>query len=1121
MRRCLTLCICAGIPAFLAAAGALGADYYVNDSMPEPPFAAGHNGNSGTSPAEPMAGIQALLDRYPGIGAGDTVHVSAGTYIENIVVGESHNGITLSGASSGSTIIDGGLRGRCISIGHGTITGFTIINGNAPDGGGILVQARCCEVPDPAAEVLITGNIITGNRASSNGGGIFVSSHSDETAVAIPVRITGNTIWENKASNGGGIYSSAFLGSVSIVDNAIVHNTANYCAGLAVYCADGSQDICNNVISANDSLNEGGGLGVFGFAVYAPGLTWWSVAANSIADNSAGTIGGGLISDGIDGTFTVARNCIAANRAGGNGGGVHSTGGIGFLENNILRNVAQDGGGIYFSSQPRYVMNNVIAGNAAAGMGGGVACGEIGLLTQNTIANNSASGGGGLHIRGEATVSNSILWNNTVSNGSGSQVHLAPGAGVCSLSYNAICGESGALFAGSNASFILSHNIDSDPLFANGDYDFHLASERGRWCPTGSWQNDAVSSPCIDAGDPAADYSNEPMPNGSRLNLGAYGNTIYASKSPPPPSITDLTACLVCTGSDVEIPPAYAFGSNSLYGIYIGANAIDDDPATFWSSQASVDTPRRQWLMVDLDLVQTVSRVRLLPRASKPGLFPAEFVVETSIDGSAWTEAAAEQAYTAQPDQWYDSHFRPVRARFVRVCGIARIVGDGRNEYYMQIAEFKVYGPMTQEVHLGWTAPRRGNIDILAYDVRHSPAELTTEDAWNNATQLAGAPAPGTPETLEMMTLTLDQLPIDALVYFGVRIVCTSSEMAGLSNSPSLQMLGDITPPAAVDDLAVAIVDVGPPYKLPTAVASCSTALYGVYTAAGATDNDPTTFWSSGPSLQPRNEWLMADLGCPQRVAGVRMLPRATSVELFPAGFSIQVSNNAIDWTEAAARTGYIAAAGTWCEVSFETFLARYVRLSAPSMLISDGRTEHYIQIAEFQVMTPLQQAVVLAWTAPGDDGAAGTPSSYAVRFGSGAIVNRTTWEAACDAAGQPLPLPAGTRQSMNISTNNLPPGETLCFNIRTADDSGNQSLLSNCAMVVTPPVRIAGPDQPAVSDAADVNGDGRVNIIDLLFVRARLNQSPLTAGNETADVNGDGRIDISDLIAVRNSLGR
>ncbi|UCG50244.1 MAG: right-handed parallel beta-helix repeat-containing protein, partial [Phycisphaerales bacterium] len=86
-------------------------------------------------------------------------------------------------------------------------------------------------------------------------------------------------------------------------------------------------------------------------------------------------------------------------------------------------------------------------------------------------------------------------------------------------------------------------NIGGDPMFvdpANGDY--HLLSERGRYrATTDEWLLDRVSSPCIDAGDPASDYSREPEPNGGRINMGAYGGTAYASMSEtwPPGDLND------------------------------------------------------------------------------------------------------------------------------------------------------------------------------------------------------------------------------------------------------------------------------------------------------------------------------------------------------------------------------------------------------------------------------------------------------------------------------------------------------------------------------------------------------------------------------------------------------
>ncbi|MDD2236842.1 MAG: hypothetical protein PHG65_06520, partial [Kiritimatiellae bacterium] len=76
-------------------------------------------------------------------------------------------------------------------------------------------------------------------------------------------------------------------------------------------------------------------------------------------------------------------------------------------------------------------------------------------------------------------------------------------------------------------------SLSHDPLFADyGLTGFHPCSQAGRYEPgTGSLTNDVVTSPLIDTGDPLAVYAAEPTPNGSRVNIGLYGNTAEASKS--------------------------------------------------------------------------------------------------------------------------------------------------------------------------------------------------------------------------------------------------------------------------------------------------------------------------------------------------------------------------------------------------------------------------------------------------------------------------------------------------------------------------------------------------------------------------------------------------------------
>ena len=75
------------------------------------------------------------------------------------------------------------------------------------------------------------------------------------------------------------------------------------------------------------------------------------------------------------------------------------------------------------------------------------------------------------------------------------------------------------------------------------------------------WVLDDVSSPCIDWANPSDDPSNEPQPNGGRANMGAYGATAYASKSPDMwPNNADLNQ-----DGTVDIQDFVLFSENWLW----------------------------------------------------------------------------------------------------------------------------------------------------------------------------------------------------------------------------------------------------------------------------------------------------------------------------------------------------------------------------------------------------------------------------------------------------------------------------------------------------------------------------------------------------------------------------
>ncbi|HYF36616.1 MAG TPA: NosD domain-containing protein, partial [Prosthecobacter sp.] len=87
------------------------------------------------------------------------------------------------------------------------------------------------------------------------------------------------------------------------------------------------------------------------------------------------------------------------------------------------------------------------------------------------------------------------------------------------------------------------HSLNTDPFFANAAAgDYHLRSKGGRYEPgSGSWVVDTETSWAIDTGDPAAATGSEATPHGGRVNMGAYGGTAEASKTPPGRSLRVLS----------------------------------------------------------------------------------------------------------------------------------------------------------------------------------------------------------------------------------------------------------------------------------------------------------------------------------------------------------------------------------------------------------------------------------------------------------------------------------------------------------------------------------------------------------------------------------------------------
>ncbi|MBI9016814.1 MAG: hypothetical protein JEZ07_06075 [Phycisphaerae bacterium] len=155
-------------------------------------------------------------------------------------------------------------------------------------------------------------------------------------------------------------------------------------------------------------------------------------------------------------------------------------------------------------------------------------------LSNLTIVNNRT----GMVVQGDSQP----LIANTIFSGNDSGDFFCDQASGCEMIYSRYDKDNIQLPSMDSGRVILHDNISGPAFFgAEDDNSFYLASKFGRF--TGfndpnsvssypvQWVSDNITSPCVDAGQPDINPIRETMPNGGRLNMGACGGTIFASRS--------------------------------------------------------------------------------------------------------------------------------------------------------------------------------------------------------------------------------------------------------------------------------------------------------------------------------------------------------------------------------------------------------------------------------------------------------------------------------------------------------------------------------------------------------------------------------------------------------------
>ncbi len=342
------------------------------------------------------------------------------------------------------------------------------------------------------------------------------------------------------------------------IANCIIKNSTGGFGG-GILCHSSSPVISDCTVSSNSAV-EGGGM--YNYENSCVELINCTFSDNFVSSDGRG---GGIVNMQSN---PVIRRCVFVNNYGGAaGGGVCNLDCIPtFTDCRFIGNSAPvlllsgrcGGGGVYNAGSSPSMTNCIFSGNHGSGGDAMSNASSQPILTNCTFTGSRFTAIYNWRENINLTLRNCILWDQTENEINDSNV---------TITYSNVKGGWPGL-----------GNIDADPCFADqgywddpcntpGDFwddiwidgDYHLKSEAGRWEPNSkSWVQDDVTSPCIDAGNPGCPLGDEQAPNGNRRNMGAYGGTAEASKSPINwRSIADLTNDWVVDSNDLKVFVGY------------------------------------------------------------------------------------------------------------------------------------------------------------------------------------------------------------------------------------------------------------------------------------------------------------------------------------------------------------------------------------------------------------------------------------------------------------------------------------------------------------------------------------------------------------------------------------
>jgi hypothetical protein len=304
------------------------------------------------------------------------------------------------------------------------------------------------------------------------------------------------------------------------------------------------------------------------------------------------------------------------------------------------------------------------------------------------------------------------------------------------------------------------------------------------------------------------------------------------------------------------------------------------------------------------------------------------------------------------------------------------------------------------QVTLRWTAPGDNNMlgRAFRYDVRYAGANLP--GTWSSASSVGNLPAPsepGEPDSLTTRAIPSGQWEI------GVRTSDVSGNWSAVSNIATITLDPDTIPPATVDDLAIRSTVQG---------------FYLTWTAPGGDGHE-------GRSTRYEIRYASGSLASQWEAGTVVSDPPTPG----PAGQGDSTAVLGIGWGPWEFGIRSADAAGNWSATS------NIVTTTVPEDTIPPAA------VTDLAVDLLTQKAVVLSWTAVGDDGGIGQAAEYDLRYALTPI-SEQTWSAATRMHGVSSPSGAGERERFGVG--GLQEETTYHFALRVLDEFGNASALSN-----------------------------------------------------------------------------